>query len=291
MSAPEHILKKVRLIELKLRRRVRDIFAGGYQSVFKGQGMIFSDYRKYVPGDDVRSISWPLTAKKGVPYIKLFEEERGATFVVVVDVSASLDFGSKSFKGESACELASLIALSAQKNQDSASLLLFSDRVEHFVPPKRDVQHALRLIRDLYSFNRKSVQSDMTSALLFLNNVLKKRCHIFLFSDFFMSVDFTKVLRLISKKHDVVAVVVNDPFDKQLAPIGLIHMEDPETGKKITVDSSSPSFLKHYKQQMEQRRQIIKSKLNKSNVDICDLQTDQDIFKQFFSFINRRSRV
>lgn len=291
MSAPEHILKKVRFIELKLRRRVKDLFAGGYQSTFKGQGMIFSDYRKYVPGDDVRSISWPLTAKKGVPYIKLFEEERGATFIVMVDISASLDFGSKGFKGEAACELASLITLSAQKNQDSASLLLFSDRVEHYVPPGRDNRHALRLIRDMYSFKRKSVQSDMVSSLSFLNNVLKKRCHIFLFSDFFMSSDFTKALQLIGKKHDVVAVVVNDPFEMQLAPIGLMDIEDPETGKRITVDSASPAFLKHYKQQVKYRKEMIKSSLTRSNVDVCYLQTDQDIFKQFFSFINRRSGV
>ena len=291
MSAPEHILKKVHLIELKLRRRVKDLFAGGYQSAFKGQGMIFSDYRKYVPGDDVRSISWPLTAKKGVPYIKLFEEERGATFIVMLDVSASLDFGSQGFKGEAACELASLITLSAQKNQDAASLLLFSDCVEHYVPPGRDNRHALRLIRDMYSFKRKSVQSDMVSALSFLHNVLKKRCHIFLFSDFFMSSDFTKALQLIGKKHDVMTVVINDPFEMHLAPIGLIDIEDAETGRRVTVDSTSPAFLKHYKQQAAHRKKMIKSMLSRANVDICYLQTDQDIFKQFFSFINRRSKV
>ena len=291
MSAPEHILKKVRLIELKLRRRVKDLFAGGYQSAFKGQGMIFSDYRKYVPGDDVRSISWPLTAKKGIPYIKLFEEERGATFVVMVDISASLDFGSRGFKGEAACELASLITLSAQKNQDSASLLLFSDCVEHYVPPGRDNRHALRLIRDMYSFKRKSVRSDMTSSLLFLNNVLKKRCHIFLFSDFFMSSDFTKALQIMGKKHDIMAVVVNDPFEMQMAPMGLINMEDVETGKRIVVDSSSSAFLKHYKQQVQHRKQMIKSRLTRSNVDFFYLQTDQDLFKQFFSFINKRFRT
>ena len=175
MSAPSSVFKKVKLVELKLRRRVRDLFAGGYHSAFKGQGMIFSDYRQYIPGDDVRAISWPLTARMGEPYIKLFEEEKGATFVIVMDLSGSFDFGSKNFKGESAREQASLIALSAGRNQDSVGLLLFSDRVEHYVPPARGQNHVLRIVRDLYSFKRKSSKTDILPALDFLNGVLKKK--------------------------------------------------------------------------------------------------------------------
>ena len=288
MSAPAHILKKVRWIELKLRRRVKELFAGGYRSVFKGQGMIFSDYRKYVPGDDVRSISWPITAKKSAPYIKLFEEEHGAVFIAVVDVSASLDFGSQSFKGESACELAALLVLSAQKNQDSAGLLLFSDCVEHYAPPLRQHKQALRLIRDMYSFKRKSIQSDILPALSFLNNVLKKRCRIFLFSDFFMSSDFTKALSLINRKHDVSAVVIQDPFDEQLPQMGLIALKDAESGKSFLADSSSSAFINNYKQQAVDRKQKLESNLRKSGVDFFHLYTDQDIFKQFFSFVNKK---
>jgi len=182
LKLPSSSLKKVKLIELKLRRKVKDLFAGGYQSAFKGQGMIFSDYREYVPGDDIRSISWPLTAKMNKPYIKIFEEERGATFIILMDVSGSFDFGTKGFKGEVASEMASLIALSAQRNQDAIGLLLFSDHVEKYVPPARDPKHVLRIVKDLYSFKRKSCQTDMVPALNFLNSVLKKRCHIFLFS-------------------------------------------------------------------------------------------------------------
>ena len=171
--------KKIKLIELKLRQKVRDLFAGGYRSAFKGQGMIFADYRKYVPGDDIRSVSWTLTAKMGTPYIKMFEEEKGATFIIALDVSGSLDFGTKGFKGESACEMASLIALSAEKNQDAVGLLLFSDTVELFIPPVRGPKSVLHIVRELYSFKRKSRQTDILPALDFLNSVLKKKMPYF----------------------------------------------------------------------------------------------------------------
>lgn len=288
MSAPSSVLKKVKLIELKLRQRVRDLFAGGYRSAFKGQGMIFSDYRKYVPGDDIRAISWPLTAKLGAPYIKLFEEERGATFMIVMDVSGSFDFGTSGFKGESACELASLIALSAQSNQDAVGLVLFSDRVEHYVPPSRNSNHILRIVRDLYSFKRTSVQTDVVPALDFLNSVLKKKCHIFLFSDFLTTIDFTRNLKLMSQRHDVVVGVVSDPFEEELPPLGLIELEDAETGKRKVVNTSSFFFLQEYKIAMEKKRQEIKKTLNCSGADPFFIQTNKDIFKQLLVFIQKR---
>ena len=288
MSAPSSVLKKVKLIELKLRQRVRDLFAGGYRSAFKGQGMIFSDYRKYVPGDDIRAISWPLTAKLGAPYIKLFEEERGATFMIVMDVSGSFDFGTSGFKGESACELASLIALSAQSNQDAVGLVLFSDRVEHYVPPSRNSNHILRIVRDLYSYKRTSLRTDIVPALDFLNSVLKKKCHIFLFSDFLTNDDFTRHLKLMSQRHDVVVGVVSDPFEEELPSLGLIELEDAETGKRKVVNTSSSFFLKEYKVEMEKKKLEVKKKLNRSGVDHFFIHTDKDIFRQLLVFIQKR---
>ena len=288
MSAPSSVLKKVRFLELKLRQRVRDLFAGGYRSAFKGQGVAFSDYRKYVPGDDIRAINWPMTAKIGEPYIKIFEEERGATFMIVMDVSGSFDLGTKNFKGEVACELASLIALSAQRNQDSVGLLLFSDCVEHYVPPSRGFNHSLRIVRDLYSFNRKSTQTDLLPPLDFLNSVLKKRCHIFLFSDFFTSSQFTKQLKITGQRHDVVAGIVSDPFETEFPPLGLMELEDAETGRRMTVDTASPLFIKEYKEKMEKRRETVKTDLRRSGVDHFFIHTDKDAFKQLLVFIKKR---
>ncbi len=288
MTAPNSVLKKVRLVELKLRKRVKDLFAGGYRSAFKGQGMIFSDYRKYVPGDDTRAINWPLTAKLGEPYIKIFEEEKGATFMVVMDVSGSFDMGTTGFKGESACELASLITLSAQRNQDAVGLLLFSDRVEHYVPPFRGSKHSLRIVRDLYSFKRKSAKTDILPALDFLNSVLKKRCHIFLFSDFFVSSSFAKQLKITARRHDVVAGIVCDPFETQIPALGLMEMEDSETGQRRVVDTSSFVFAEEYKTGIKNRRQEVEKSLNQSGVDHFLVYTDQDIFKQFIMFIKKK---
>ena len=280
--------KKIRLIELKLRQRVRDLFAGGYRSAFKGQGMIFADYRKYVPGDDIRSVSWTLTAKLGTPYIKMFEEEKGATFIIVLDVSGSLDFGTKGFKGESACEMASLIALSAQKNQDAVGLLLFSDEVELYIPPSRGPKPILRIVKALYSFKRKSRQTDLLPALDFLNSVLKKKCHIFLFSDFITSSDFSAQLKITGKKHDVVAGLVQDPFENQFPPLGLMELEDRETGQTHVVNTSSSAFQNTYKEKKEQQKQQALKTLTRSNVHHFFIDTDKDIFRQLMLFLQKR---
>ena len=290
MSAPAPILKKVRLLQLKLRQKVRDLFAGGYQSAFKGQGMVFTDYRKYVPGDDVRAISWPLTAKMGEPYIKIFEEEKGATFLLMMDISGSFDFGTKEFKGESACELASLIAFSAQRNQDRVGLLLFSDHVEHYVPPTHGLNNVSRLVRDMYSFQRKSVKTDFTPALEFLSHVLKKHCHIFLFSDFFTSSNFIKPLQIIRRRHDVVVGIVRDPFETYLPSLGLLELEDAETGQRRVVDTSSKTFTEQYKAQMKQQKDTVEKALLRSKVDYFYIDTSKDLFKQLLGFIQRRRR-
>lgn len=290
MSAPNPILKKVRLLQLKLRQKVQDLFAGGYQSAFKGQGMVFADYRKYVPGDEVRSISWPLTAKMGEPYIKIFEEEKGATFMILMDVSASFDFGTVEFKGEAACELASLIAFSAQRNQDRVGLLLFSDRVEHYVPPTQGFNNASRLVRDMFAFKRKSRQTNFVPALEFLNNILKKRCHIFLFSDLFVSDSFVKPLRMMTRKHDVSIGIVHDPLEFCWPQLGLLELEDAETGQRKVVNTSSPLFIKRYKEYMEEHKIKMEKHLIHSKLNFFYIDTSQDLFKQLLSFIQQRQK-
>ena len=290
MSTTASVLKKVRLIEFKLQRRVRDLFAGGYKSAFKGQGMVFSDYRKYIPGDDVRAINWPLTAKTGEPYIKVFEEEKGATFMIAMDVSGSFDFGTKSFKGEKACELASLVALSTQRNQDHVGLLLFSDRVEHYVPPSRGLKNTLRIVRDLYSFQRQSAQTDLIPTLDFLNGIFKKRCHIFLFSDFLTNLNFVHKLKIMSKRHDIMAGVFCDPFEDHFQGLGLMQLQDMETGHQVLVNTSSQTFLNNYAKTMKQQRTQVENNLMKSQVDYFYIHTDQDIFKQLMSFFKNRRK-
>ena len=287
MSVPAR-LKKARLLQLKLRQKVRDLFAGGYRSAFKGQGMTFADYRRYVPGDDVRAISWPLTARTGVPYIKIFEEEKGATFLLVLDISASFDFGGAGFKGEAAAELASLIAFSAERNQDRVGLLLFSDRVEHYVPPTARANNVARLTRDMYAFERQSRRTDITPALDFLNRVLKKQCHIFIFSDFFNPGDFEKPLQILSRRHDVVAAVVQDPFEQKLPPIGLMEMEDAEDGRRVLLNTSSRAFRRQYEEDVKARLKRVEKVFHHARVDYFPINTGRDIFKQLLHFIKKR---
>jgi len=288
LSATAPISKKIRWLEFQLRRRVKDLFAGGYQSAFKGQGMVFTDSRRYIPGDDVRAINWSLTAKKGETYIKIFEEEKGATFMLVMDVSGSFDFGTRGFKGEVACELASLIALSAQRNRDRTGLLLFSDRVEHYVPPGYGMAHTSRIVKDLYSFQRKSSRTDIVPSLDFLNGVLKKHCHIFLLSDFCMSSSFVKPLRILSRRHDVSVAIICDPFEADIPPLGLMEMEDAETGQRMIVDTSSSGFSQKYRAVMQQQQQEVDQQLVRSEVNFFHVHTNQDVFKQLLLFIKKR---
>ncbi len=281
-------LKKIRLLELRLRRKATALLAGGYRSAFRGQGMVFADYRKYIPGDDIRAISWPLTAKMGSPYIKIFEEEKNAVFIIAMDVSGSFDFGTQQLKKTAACELAGLIALSTQRNQNRIGLLLFSDRVEHYLPPAGGFKHTSSLIRDLYFFRNQSSQTNLCPALDFLHNVLKKNCHIFLFSDFFSSSDFVKPLRMISQKHDVSVGITHDPLESEFPSLGLINMEDSETGQQITVDTNSLFFKKNYHNLIRKKKEKIQKQLMASQVDYFYIHTEKDLFKQLLSFIQRR---
>jgi uncharacterized protein (DUF58 family) len=289
LNLPEEVLKKVKMIEISTRKLVNNIFAGEYHTMFKGQGMTFADFREYVPGDDVRSISWPLTAKAGKPYIKKFEEERELTLILAVDVSGSADFGTgEYFKGEVMTHLAAVLAFSAVKNNDQVGLLLFSDQVEHFVPPKKGRGHVYRILRDLLYFKPLSTQTKMSTALQYLNGVMKKRAAVFIFSDF-MDEGFDKALRILGDKHDVVACVVQDPAEEEIPSWGLVDLQDPETGEILTVDTSSKMFRDTYKDQHKRRKEVRDKMLRLAQVDRIDVVTKGDYFDSLIKYFRKKA--
>ncbi|UYL07452.1 DUF58 domain-containing protein [Bdellovibrio sp. SKB1291214] len=288
MGLPPEVLKKVKLLELNTRKLVNNLFAGEYHTAFKGQGMTFADFREYVPGDDVRSISWPLTARTGKTFIKTFEEERELTLIIAVDISGSSDFGTGPyFKGEVMTHMAALLAFSAVKNNDQIGLLLFSDQVEHFVPPKKGRGHVQRLLRDLYYFKPKSHKTKLSNGFSFLQGALKKRATIFVFSDF-MDEGFDQSLRLLGRKHDVVACVVNDAAEYSLPSMGVIEVQDAESGEVLTVDTSSAGFRKEYEQAVLKRKESRDKLLRKSQVDRVDVKSSNDFVDPLVAFFKKR---
>ncbi len=288
MSLPPEVLKKVKLLEINTRKLVNNLFAGEYHTAFKGQGMTFADFREYVPGDDVRSISWALTARTGKPFIKTFEEERELTLILVVDVSGSSDFGTGAyFKGEVMTHMAALLAFSAVKNNDQIGLMLFSDQVEHYVPPKKGRGHVHRLLRDLFYFKPKSHDTKIVSALSYLQGVVKKRATIFVFSDF-MDEGFDQSLRLLGRKHDVVACVVQDAAETQLPNLGVIEVQDAESGEVLTVDTSSAEFRKQYDEAMRQQKEKRDRALRLSQVERVDVRSSDDYVNPLVAFFNKR---
>ncbi len=291
MSLPPEILKKVKLLEIATRKLVNNTFSGEYHSAFKGQGMTFSEFREYVPGDDVRTISWPVTARTGKPFIKKFDEERELTLMLCVDISGSTDFGTGNyFKGEVMAHLAALLSFSASKNNDPVGLLLFSDQVEHFVPPKKGRGHILRLLRDLYYFEPKSKKTNIGCAVEYLQGVLKKRSNVFIFSDFMGDLSFDKPLRMIGKKHDTIAVCISDPFEEKMPALGLIEFEDAETGELRLVDTSSAFFQKKIKEIKRAHASTRNDLLKKAQVDFIEVNSQEDIAGPLIGFFKRRNR-
>jgi uncharacterized protein (DUF58 family) len=289
LDFPVEVLKKVKLIELSTRKLVNNIFAGEYHTMFKGQGMTFADFREYVPGDDIRAISWALTARAGKPYIKKFEEEREMTLVLAVDVSGSADFGTgQYFKGEIMTHLAAVLAFSAVKNNDQVGLLLFSDQVEHFVPPKKGRGQVYRILRDLLYFKPHSSKTRMNTGLQYLDGILKKRAAIFLFSDF-MDEGFDKSLRMLGDRHDVVACVVQDTAEEQLPDWGLVDLQDPETGEIMTVDTSAKAFRETYKINHRRRKELRDKMLRMAQVDRIDLTTKGDYFDPLIKYFRKKA--
>lgn len=283
-------LKKILKLRFLLSKKSSRAFSGSYKSKFKGTGLTFSDFREYSVGDDFRSISWPLTAKIGKPYIKVFEEDRGQTFVLMIDVSASSAFGSENSKAEVIEQLASLIAFMAEKNQDLVSLLLFSDEVEHYVPAGKSRNHILRIIRDIQSIQPKSKKTNIDKACHYLQKILKKKSYIFLMSDFFID-DMQKSLRLLRQKHNVVGIVIEDALDTEIPSLGLVDLEDIETGQTALVDTSSYFFKKDYREQMKTQKNKRELIFKKIGMQYFYVETGKDIFKPFIRFIQKQRGI
>ena len=288
MSLPPELLKKVKLLEIQTRKKVNNLFLGEYHAAFRGQGMTFSEFREYVPGDDVRLISWPLYARTEKVYIKKHDEEREMTVILAVDVSGSQDFGSKEFfKGEVAAHVAALLSFTAVSNKDAVGLMLFSDQVELWVPPKKGRAQCMRILRELYYHKPASRGTDIGAALDHLYGVLKKKAHIFVISDF-LDQKFESGLSRLGKKHDTVAVVLEDKLEMDIPSMGLIDFEDPETGDVVEVDTSSPVFRKEYKKYLDDmvaRRQL---ELRRAQVDTIPVKTDEDLVDPLLKFFQRR---
>lgn len=290
MNDTREILRKIRRLELRTRRLVESSFAGQYQSVFKGRGMNFEEVRPYTPGDEIRAIDWNVTARTGEPYIKKFTEEREMTVMIVLDVSASGDFGSvRESKREMAAEVASILAFSAIHNNDKVGLLLFSDRVELFIPPKKGRLHILRLIREMLFFSPKGLGTDLAGALEYMNKVITRRAVVFVISDF-LTGDFTRPLTVSAKRHDMVALNVVDPAEEALPDVGVILLEDPETGEQIEVDTSRRAITGHYERLAGERAKELGTLFGSRGVDMVQLRTDRDYLPVLRSFFDRRGR-
>ena len=282
------ILKKVRRIEIKTRGLSKNIFAGEYHSAFKGRGMAFSEVREYQFGDDVRSIDWNVTARFNHPYLKIFEEERELTIMLMIDVSASGNFGSiKSLKKDLATELAAVLAFSTIQNNDKVGVIFFSDKIEKFIPPKKGKKHTLRIIREALDFHPESAGTDIDQALKYLTNVIKKRCTTFIISDF-LDKKFSDSIKLANKKHDLIVLQLYDRHDEELPKVGDLKVLNPETGKELWVDTSSKRVQKVYKKWWIEHNQFLNETFMRSGVDYVKLRTDIDYVKPLVQLFKRR---
>lgn len=287
---PKEILKKIRRIELRTRRLVNSVFAGQYHSVFKGRGMNFEEVREYAPGDEIRSIDWNVTARMNAPYIKKFTEERELTVMLLVDVSASGMFGSIELsKRELAAEVASILAFSAINNNDKVGLILFTDDVELFIAPKKGRLHTLRLIREMLYFEPRGRRTDLAGALDYMNRVMARRSVVFLISDF-MDNGFEKALTVTGRRHDVVAMPVSDPGEGALPDVGIVTLEDAETGEQIDINTSSRSVRSALRVADENRTNALEKLLRTRRIDVVPLSTGKDYLLALRSFFEQRER-
>ena len=287
MTAKE-IFKKVRKIEIKTRGLSNQIFAGQYHSSFKGRGMAFSEVREYQYGDDVRNIDWNVTARFNKPFIKIFEEEREMTVMLLIDVSASHEFGTiQSFKKDVITEISAVLSFSAIKNNDKVGVIFFSDKIEKFIPPKKGSSHILRIIRELVDFKATSKGTDIGEALKFLTNAIKKRCTAFVLSDF-RSPSFIDALKIANNKHDLMAVRVTDKRENQMPNVGLIQLKDAETGEMKWIDTSSNAVRRYYAETAEKLERKTKENFKKSGVDMAEVNTGQDYVKPLIAMFKKR---
>lgn len=287
---PKELIKKIRQIQIYTSRMVNASFAGQYESVFKGRGMQFDEVREYTPGDDVRSIDWNVTARTGKPYVKRFVEEREMTVLFAVDLSASGDFGTvNKAKNELAAEFCAVLSFAAAKNNDKVGLLIFTDRIELYIPPKKGSSHVLRLIRELLYFKMPSGKTNIGQALEYIARVTRKKATVFLVSDF-IETDFKTPLSLLNKRHDVIAVSVRDRAEVTLPGAGLIEFADAETGEVILVDTSSRKFRNQYAHRTSDRFDRLKNLLRTINVDCINISTDKPYLQDLIAFFRMRHR-
>lgn len=284
------LLKKVRQIEIKTRGLSSNIFAGEYHSAFKGRGMAFSEVREYQFGDDIRDIDWNVTARFNKPYVKVFEEERELTVMLMVDVSGSLDFGTvKQMKKEMVTEIAATLAFSAIQNNDKIGVIFFSDRIEKFIPPKKGRKHILYIIRELIDFHAESTRTNIGLGLEYLTNVMKRRCTAFLLSDFIDQKDFKNPMTIANRKHDVVAIQVYDRRMEDLPAIGLMKIKDAETGHEQWIDLSSRAVRSVHREWWISKQNELNELFTKSNVDNVSVRTDQDYVKALMNLFAKRN--
>ena len=284
------IIKKVRKIEIKTRGLSSNIFAGQYHSAFKGRGMAFSEVREYQFGDDVRDIDWNVTARFHRPYVKVFEEERELTVMLLIDVSGSLDFGTqRQMKRDMVTEIAATIAFSAIQNNDKIGVVFFSDKIEKYIPPKKGRKHILYIIREMLDFQPESKRTDVKQAVEFLSGVQKRRTTAFILSDFYVREDFQQSLQICSRKHDVVAIQVYDVRAKELPDVGLMKVVDAETGFEQYIDTSSKRLRRDYQRYWMGRQAQLEETFNKSNVDHVSIATNEDFVKSLLLLFKQRS--
>ncbi len=282
------LIKKVRKIEIRTRRLSKNIFSGEYHSAFKGKGMAFSEVREYQFGDDIRTIDWNVTARFNHPYVKVFEEERELTVILLVDVSGSGNFGTREqLKKDLITELCAVLSFSSLQNNDKIGLIFFSDRIEKFIPPKKGRTHVLRIIRELIDFKPEGQGTDISVALKYTLNVIKKRSIVFILSDF-ISKDFSEPMKIISKKHDIVAVHIYDKREEEYPDIGLITVKDAETGEIITFDTSVNSVRQNFRTWWKRKQESLKELLNSNKIDVINLATDESYVKPLINFFKKR---
>jgi len=287
---PREIIRKIRRIEIRTKRLVDEVFSGEYQSVLKGRGMEFSEVREYLPGDDVRQIDWNVTARTGHPFVKKFEEERELTIMFLVDASASGGFGTVSrTKAELTAELCALLAFSATRNNDRVGLIIFTDRVEKVVPPRKGRTHVLRVVRELLFFRPEGRGTDISAALDYLTGVVRRHAVVFLVSDF-LDDGYERRLSVANRRFDLIAVEVSDPREDDLPALGLVEMEDPETGQRTVVDTSERSFLERFEALRGERALKRERLLRRLGVDSISVSTDRDYVEPLERFFRARAR-
>lgn len=287
---PQEVLRNIRRIQITTSRMVSDVFAGQYQSVFKGKGMEFDEVREYQPGDEIRAIDWNVTARMGGPYIKKFVEERELTVMFLLDMSASCSFGTvKNLKIELAAELCSVLAFSAIRNNDKVGLIAFTDRIEKFVPARKGLRHILRVIREALYFKPRGKATDISLALEYLNKMTTRPSVVFIISDFYAP-NFKKMLAVANKRHDIIAMTITDPAELELPAVGILRLDDPESNEGFWVDTSDASLRSAYAQNAQKRIKERQALFRSCAVDSIDLRTDAPYSKSLFQFFRMREK-